>query len=194
MVVLKMSSSPSQVVVGRGRLPLSTDLGLDRERRDGLVRAARVGHGVLQVLGRAADLRRERASLKTYSPKIGFNRRTLYRKTQKISISSPKLASPIKLGLALSRAPATDGERLARPVRARLEVVAVAGGGVRARLRARACEDGLALGRGVEVGAGDRSAQQRVRGVGPRGRLLARRHEQHVVGVVPSPGRVCQYV
>jgi hypothetical protein len=82
MVVLKMSS-PSQVVVGRGHLPLSTDLGLDRERRDGLVRAARVGRGVLQVLRRATDLRRERASPKTYGPKIGFNRRTLYRKSQK---------------------------------------------------------------------------------------------------------------
>jgi hypothetical protein len=29
-----------------------------------------------------------------------------YRKSQKVPISSPKLASPIKLGLALSRAPA----------------------------------------------------------------------------------------
>ena len=80
-MVLKMSS-PSQVVVGRGHLPLSTDLGLDRERCDGLVRAARV-EGVLQVLRRATDLRRERASPKTYGPKIGFNRRTLYRKSQK---------------------------------------------------------------------------------------------------------------
>jgi hypothetical protein len=40
-----------------------------------------------------------------YRLKIVLNKRTLYRKSQKIPISSTKLISPIKLGLALSRAP-----------------------------------------------------------------------------------------
>jgi hypothetical protein len=35
-----------------------------------------------------------------------LNRRTLYRKPQKTPIASPRLVSPIKLELALSRAPA----------------------------------------------------------------------------------------
>jgi hypothetical protein len=45
------------------------------------------------------------ARRKKSSPKNALNRRTLYRKSQKIPISSPKLLSPIQLGLALSRAP-----------------------------------------------------------------------------------------
>ena len=47
----------------------------------------------------------DRASPKKHSPEIAFNRRTLYRTSHKISMSSSRLASPIILGLALSRAP-----------------------------------------------------------------------------------------
>ena len=43
----------------------------------------------------------DRASPKKYSPKITFNRRTLHSESQKMPISSPKLAGPIKLGPAL---------------------------------------------------------------------------------------------
>ena len=45
---------------------------------------------------------RDRASPKKSSPKIAENRRTLYRESPKILNYSPKLVSPIKLGLALS--------------------------------------------------------------------------------------------
>ena len=45
---------------------------------------------------------RDRASPKRSSPKIVLNRRALYRESQKIPISSPKVVSPMKLGLALS--------------------------------------------------------------------------------------------
>ena len=48
---------------------------------------------------------RYRARPKKYSPKSTLNRRTLYRELQKMPIPSPRLASPIKLGLALSGAP-----------------------------------------------------------------------------------------
>ena len=41
-------------------------------------------------------------ALRYLTQKIAFNRRMLYIKPQKIPISSPRLASPIKLGLALS--------------------------------------------------------------------------------------------
>jgi hypothetical protein len=47
----------------------------------------------------------DRASPKNSSPKPTLNKRTLYSKSQKVPISSPRLASPIKLGLALSGAP-----------------------------------------------------------------------------------------
>ena len=43
-----------------------------------------------------------RARPEKYSPRITFNRRTLNSESQKMPISSPKLASPIQLGLALS--------------------------------------------------------------------------------------------
>jgi predicted amidohydrolase len=42
-----------------------------------------------------------RASPKKSSPKATLNRRTLYKKSQKIPISSPRLVSPITLGSAL---------------------------------------------------------------------------------------------
>jgi hypothetical protein len=48
---------------------------------------------------------RDRARPKKSSPKITLNRRTLSRESQEIPISSPRLANPIKLGLALSGAP-----------------------------------------------------------------------------------------
>jgi hypothetical protein len=64
-----------------------------------------VGRDVDAVGVRRLD--EDRASHNKYSPKKAFNSRTLYRKSQKISMSSPRLASPIKLGLALCRAPAS---------------------------------------------------------------------------------------
>jgi hypothetical protein len=55
---------------------------------------------VARAVPRTCD--RDRASPKKPSPKITFNGRTLYRKSQKIPIASLRLANPIKLGLALS--------------------------------------------------------------------------------------------
>ena len=48
------------------------------------------------------DRRRDRASPKKSSLKIALNRKTLHRKSQKLSIPHPRLVSPIKLRLALS--------------------------------------------------------------------------------------------
>jgi hypothetical protein len=62
--------------------------------------------GVAEGAEHAPACGRDRASPKKYSPKIALNRRTLYRKPQKTPIASPRLVSPIKLELALSRAPA----------------------------------------------------------------------------------------
>jgi hypothetical protein len=50
---------------------------------------------------RAVHLRPGQGQPKKYSPEIAFNRRMLHRKAQKIQISSPKVACPIKLGLRL---------------------------------------------------------------------------------------------
>jgi hypothetical protein len=51
---------------------------------------------------RASTCGHDRASPKKSSPKIAFNRRTLYRESQETPISSPRLVSPITLRLALT--------------------------------------------------------------------------------------------
>ena len=60
----------------------------------------------------AAPVRRghNRARPKKSSPEIALNRKMLYMKSQKIHISHPILASPIRLGLALPRAPRLTGD------------------------------------------------------------------------------------
>jgi hypothetical protein len=45
---------------------------------------------------------RDRASPRKFGPKLALNRETLGRKSQKIPVPHPRLASPIKVGLALS--------------------------------------------------------------------------------------------
>jgi hypothetical protein len=51
---------------------------------------------------RPRNRRHDRASPKKSSPKTALNRNTLYKESQKIPVPHPRLASPIKLGLALS--------------------------------------------------------------------------------------------
>ena len=52
---------------------------------------------------------RDRARPNKSTPEIALNRRTPCRESHNISVSSPKLVSPINFGLALSRAPLTRG-------------------------------------------------------------------------------------
>jgi hypothetical protein len=60
---------------------------------------------VLPVVVRRPTCGRDRARPKKSSPENAPNRRKLDRKSQKTPMSSLRLASPITLGLALSRAP-----------------------------------------------------------------------------------------
>ena len=69
---------------------------------DGLVEAdLRLDERALVV----AACARDRVRPKKSTIKIALNRRTRYRKSQKTLMYSPRLASPIKVGLALSGAP-----------------------------------------------------------------------------------------
>ena len=84
----------------RGAAQVRLGVGIRRKRCE---RVEVGGEGLCRVEKRpvARTCGRDRASPKKSSPKIALNRRTLYRKSQKIMISSPELASPIKLKLAL---------------------------------------------------------------------------------------------
>jgi hypothetical protein len=67
----------------------------------------RVGRHLHLIGGAVAACGRGRASPEKSSPETTLNTRPQYTKSQTTLICSPKLTSPIKLELALSRAPAT---------------------------------------------------------------------------------------
>jgi hypothetical protein len=122
--------SRSQAAAPRGTRPRAASCHSSRRRPNhqasrappaGTARAVPHRSRRRHCCARAAACGRGRASLKNSSPKISSNRRTLYRRSQKTPVSSPKLASPTRLGLsllypgALAAARAASGPR--RPAR-----------------------------------------------------------------------------